>query len=96
MWRVAYIFTAMFGLSIMLIANRAFFLPGVAITDAQAVPKMARCWGRFSVRLASTPTRSGSGRRCSAALFGVWQSVPYLYADLYGIWKGSRPKRASR
>jgi hypothetical protein len=28
----------------------------------------------------------------SAALFGVWQSVPYLYADLYGIWKGMSPE----
>ena len=27
----------------------------------------------------------------SAALFGVWQSVPYLYADLYGISKGLAP-----
>ena len=42
---VAYVFTAIFGLSIMLIANRAFFVPGVAITDAQAVPKMAEMLG---------------------------------------------------
>ena len=42
---MAYIFTAIFGMSIMLIANRAFFLPGVAITDAQAVPKMAEMLG---------------------------------------------------
>jgi Mn2+/Fe2+ NRAMP family transporter len=42
---IAYIFTALFGLSIMLIANQAFFTAGVRITDAQAVPKMAEMLG---------------------------------------------------
>ena len=41
----AYVFTALFGISIMLIANQAFFVPGVTITDAQAVPKMAEMLG---------------------------------------------------
>ncbi|MEZ5288212.1 MAG: hypothetical protein R2712_26115, partial [Vicinamibacterales bacterium] len=27
-----------------------------------------------------------------ASLLGVWQSVPYLYADLYGILKGLSPE----
>ena len=58
-------FTALFGLSIMLIANRAFFLAGVTITDAQAVPKMAEMLGSFSGPSASMPTRWASGRRCS-------------------------------
>ena len=26
-----------------------------------------------------------------AALLGVWQSVPYLYADFYAIWKKAAP-----
>jgi Mn2+/Fe2+ NRAMP family transporter len=42
---VAYLFTAIFGMSIMLIANQAFFVAGVTITDAQAVPKMAEVLG---------------------------------------------------
>jgi Mn2+/Fe2+ NRAMP family transporter len=89
---VAYIFTAMFGLSIMLIANRAFFLPGVTITDAQAVPKMAEMLGSILGPLGVYAYSVGFWAAVSAALFGVWQSVPYLYADLYGIWKGYSPE----
>ena len=89
---VAYVFTAMFGLSIMLIANRAFFVPGVAITDAQAVPKMADMLGSILGPLGVYAYSVGFWAAVSAALFGVWQSVPYLYADLYGIWKGLSPE----
>jgi Mn2+/Fe2+ NRAMP family transporter len=85
---VAYVFTAIFGLSIMLIANRAFYLPGVAITDAQAVPKMADMLGSILGPLGVYAYSVGFWAAVSAALFGVWQSVPYLYADLYGLWKG--------
>ena len=42
---MAYVFTAIFGMSIMLIANTAFFVPGMPITDAQAVPRMASMLG---------------------------------------------------
>jgi Mn2+/Fe2+ NRAMP family transporter len=85
---IAYVFTAVFGLSIMLIANRAFYLPGVAITDAQAVPKMADMLGSILGPLGVYAYSVGFWAAVSAALFGVWQSVPYLYADLYGLWKG--------
>jgi Mn2+/Fe2+ NRAMP family transporter len=85
---VAYVFTAIFGLSIMLIANRAFYVPGVAITDAQAVPKMAEMLGSILGPLGAYAYSVGFWAAVSAALFGVWQSVPYLYADLYGLWKG--------
>src|SRR5687768_6176964 len=42
---VAYLFTAIFGMAIMMIANQAFYVPGVAITNAQAVPRMAEMLG---------------------------------------------------
>ena len=42
---IAYIFTAIFGGSIMLIANDAFFTQGVALKDAEAVPRMAAALG---------------------------------------------------
>src|SRR4029453_7840475 len=52
---IAYIFTAVFGMSIMLIANEAFFLNHVALKDSEAVPKMASAlatllgsFGRFA------------------------------------------------
>ena len=42
---IAYLFTAIFGGSIMLIANDAFFTSGVALTNAEAVPRMAAALG---------------------------------------------------
>ena len=59
---IAYVFTAIFGMSIMLIANEAFFVPAVKLRDAQAVPKMAAMLGRSSGRSASSPTGRLLGR----------------------------------
>ncbi len=89
---IAYVFTAIFGLSIMLIANRAFFLPGVAITDAQAVPKMAEMLGSILGTFGHYAYSVGFWAAVFASLLGVWQSVPYLYADLYGIAKKLSPE----
>jgi Mn2+/Fe2+ NRAMP family transporter len=89
---IAYVFTAVFGLSIMLIANRAFFLPGVTITDAQAVPKMAEMLGSILGAFGEYAYSVGFWAAVFASLLGVWQSVPYLYADLFGILKGLSPE----
>jgi Mn2+/Fe2+ NRAMP family transporter len=89
---VAYVFTAIFGLSIMLIANRAFYLPGIAITDAQAVPKMAEMLGSILGAFGYYAYSVGFWAAVFASLLGVWQSVPYLYADLYGIAKKMAPE----
>ena len=40
--------------------------------------------------------RSGFFIAIIAALLGVWQSVPYLYADFYGIIKKMSPAERSR
>ena len=82
---IAYLFTALFGMAIMMTANQAFYVPGVAITNAQAVTKMAEmlstilgAFGRYAYSI-------GFWAAVFASLLGVWQSVPYLYADFYGI-----------
>jgi Mn2+/Fe2+ NRAMP family transporter len=85
---IAYVFTAVFGISVMLIANRAFFLPGVQITNAQAVPKMAEMLGSILGAFGVYAYSIGFWAAVFASLLGVWQSVPYLYADIYGIVKG--------
>ena len=84
---VAYLFTAIFGMSIMVIANQAFFLAGVTITDAQAVPKMAEVLGTLLGPLGVYAYSLGFWAAVFASLLGVWQSVPYLYADFYGVIK---------
>ena len=76
----------------MLIANRAFYLPGVTITDAQAVPKMADMLGSILGPFGEYAYSVGFWAAVFASLLGVWQSVPYLYGDLYGILKRLSPE----
>jgi Mn2+/Fe2+ NRAMP family transporter len=82
---VAYVFTAIFGMSIMLIADQAFFRAGVSITDAQAVPKMAETLGDLLGPFGVYAYSVGFWAAVFASLLGVWQSVPYLYADFYAV-----------
>ena len=82
---IAYLFTAIFGMSIMLIANQAFFLSGVKITDAQAVPKMAEQLGTLLGPFGVYAYSLGFWAAVFASLLGVWQSIPYLYADFWGV-----------
>jgi Mn2+/Fe2+ NRAMP family transporter len=88
---IAYLFTALFGISVMLIANQAFFMSGVRITDAQAVPRMAEMLGRILGPFGEIAYSVGFWAAVFASLLGVWQSVPYLYADLYSIVKKLPP-----
>jgi Mn2+/Fe2+ NRAMP family transporter len=89
---IAYIFTALFGISIMLIANDAFFTTGVALKDAEAVPKMAAALGALLGTFGRLAFSVGFWAAVFASLLGVWQSVPYLYADFYGILKKMSPE----
>jgi len=82
---IGYVFTALFGISIMLIADQAFFRPGVTITDAQAVSKMAAMLGTMLGPFGVYAYSVGFWAAVFASLLGVWQSIPYLYADFYGI-----------
>jgi Mn2+/Fe2+ NRAMP family transporter len=88
---IAYLFTAIFGMSVMLIANQAFFVPGIRITNAQAVSKMAEMLGQMLGRAGVLTYEIGFWAAVFASLLGVWQSVPYIYADFYGVLKKLPP-----
>src|SRR5687767_15466801 len=89
---IAYLFTAIFGGSIMLIANDAFFTQGVALKDAEAVPRMAAALGSVLGPFGRIAFSVGFWAAVFASLLGVWQSVPYLYADFYGIVSKMSPQ----
>lgn len=93
---VAYLFTALFGMAIMMTANQAFFVPGVTITSGQAVPKMAEMLGSILGTFGRVAYSVGFWAAVFASLLGVWQSVPYLYADFYGIMKKMTPAERAR
>lgn len=88
---VAYIFTALFGISIMLIASDALYAPGAALRNNEAVPRMAAALGQLLGTFGRVAFLAGFWAAVFASLLGVWQSVPYLYADFYGILKQMSP-----
>ena len=91
---IAYAFTAIFGMAIMIVANQAFHVPGVQITNAQAVTKMAETLGAIIGPLGFYAYSIGFWAAVFASLLGIWQSLPYLFADYYGLMpKFSRPER---
>ena len=93
---IRYLFTALFGMAIMMTANEAFYVPGVAITNAQAVTKMAEMLGSILARSDVYAYSIGFWAAVFASLLGVWQSVPYLYADFYSILKKLPPDERER
>ena len=84
---IAYVFTAVFGMSIMIVANQAFHVAGVQITNAQAVTKMAETLGAIIGPLGFYAYSIGFWAAVFASLLGIWQSIPYLFADYYGLMR---------
>lgn len=93
---IAYLFTALFGMAIMMTANQAFYVPGVPISNAQAVPKMAEMLGSTLGTFGRVAYSVGFWAAVFASLLGVWQSVPYMYADFYSIIKKMTPAERTR
>ena len=55
-----------------------------------------RCSAAFSVRSDGIAYSVGFWAAVFASLLGVWQSVPYLYADFYSILKKLPPEERAR
>jgi Mn2+/Fe2+ NRAMP family transporter len=93
---LAYGFTAIFGVSIMTMSSRAFHAAGIQITDGQAVTRLAEMLGSLVGPAGFYVYSIGFWAAVFAALLGVWQSVPYLYADFYAIWKKAAPEERAK
>ena len=87
----AYIFTAIFGLSVMLIANRVFHAAGVAITDREAVSRMAGALAAITGSAGFYIYSIGFWAAVLASLVGVWQTIPSVFADCYGLLRRMPP-----
>jgi Mn2+/Fe2+ NRAMP family transporter len=85
---VAYVFTALFGVANMILASRAFHETGTAITNAQAVSRMAGTLAATIGSIGFYAYAVGFWAAVFASLLGVWQSLPYLVADYYGLMRG--------
>ncbi|MES2697835.1 MAG: Nramp family divalent metal transporter, partial [Verrucomicrobiota bacterium] len=82
---VAYLFTAVFGLSVVLIANRVFHSTGIAITDGEAVSRMAGQLAEITGPVGFYIYSVGFWAAVVASLIGVWQMVPTLFADCHSL-----------
>ena len=87
----AYIFTAIFGLSVMLIANRVFHSAGVAITDREAVSRMAGALSALTGSAGFYIYSIGFWAAVLASLLGVWQTIPSVFADCYSLLRRMPP-----
>jgi Mn2+/Fe2+ NRAMP family transporter len=90
--KIAYVFTAIFGISVMLIAHRVFFLPGVAITDQETVSRMAAQLAEIVGPSGFYIYSIGFWAAVLASLFGVWQTIPRVFADCYSQLRSSPPQ----
>ena len=77
----AYLFTAIFGISVMLISNRVFYAAGVVITDREAVSRMAGALATLTGPVGFYIYSLGFWAAVLASLFGVWQTIPTVFAD---------------
>lgn len=82
---IAYVFTAVFGLSVMLIADRGFHAAGVSLTDREAVSRMAGQLAETTGPAGFYVYSIGFWAAVLASLFGVWQTVPSIFADCYSL-----------
>jgi Mn2+/Fe2+ NRAMP family transporter len=81
----AYVFTAIFGISVMLISNRVFHAAGVAITDKEAVSRMAGALTELTGSVGFYIYALGFWAAVVASLVGVWKMIPSVFADCYRL-----------
>ncbi len=84
---VAYVVTAILAVAVLLLANQAFFVSGVELNSATVVPQMAESLGNTLGPFGSFAYSIGFWGAVFSSLLGVWQGVPYMFADFYGIIK---------
>ena len=82
---IAYSFTAVFGLSIMLIADRVFFSAGIAVSDGEAVSRMAGLLATLLGPAGFYVYSLGFWAAVLASLLAVWQTVPHIIAECWSL-----------
>lgn len=92
---LAYIFTAVFGLSVMLIAARVFYFAGIPITDSQAVSRMAGQLANVTGPIGFYVYSIGFWAAVLASLLGVWQVVPHIFTDCWRLLRREPDAAAS-
>lgn len=100
---VAYGLTAVFGLALVVLGATVLLPRGIVVAGNSGALQMATMLGASFGRFGELLFLIGFWAAVTTSIVGVWQGVPYLFADaarLTGIWKhqgrlsDSRPYRA--
>ena len=92
---IAYAFTALFGMSILLIASRVFHDSGLPATDHDIISRMAATLGTKIGRVGFYVYSIGFWSAVVASLLGTWQTVPLLIAECYSLIQRLPPDQRS-
>jgi len=79
----AYVFTAIFGISVMLVSNRVFHSAGIVISDRDAVSRMAGALETLIGPAGFYIYSIGFWAAVFVSLVGVWQTIPSVAVDCY-------------
>ena len=82
---IAYLFTCIFGVSVILVADRVFFAAGLTITDREAVTGMANALAGLTGPVGFYVYSIGFWAAVIASLVGVWQAIPRVFADCHSL-----------
>ncbi|MEX2113135.1 MAG: Nramp family divalent metal transporter [Pirellulales bacterium] len=86
-----YAMTALFGLAMVVIGSSLGELPGGGATlIVEIASKLEAAFGRAGT-LARWAFLAGAWGAVVSSMLGVWQSIPYLFADLWQLLRGARP-----
>jgi hypothetical protein len=75
----------------MLIANRVFHSAGIAITDREAVSRMAGALATLTGSAGFYIYSVGFWAAVLASLVGVWQTIPSVFADCHSLLRRMPP-----
>lgn len=85
---VGYTMTALFGMAMVMIGSQVELTGG----GSSAAPQLAQQLGELMGPAGRWVFLVGFWGAVFSSLLGVWQSVPYLFADFWSMWHGRDPK----
>jgi Mn2+/Fe2+ NRAMP family transporter len=80
-----YVLTGLFGVALVVLAGEVLHPRGIRITGSAGVLEMAGVLGHRFGRAGELVLLAGFWAAVATSMFGVWQGVPYLFADYVAL-----------
>ncbi|NOZ20661.1 MAG: divalent metal cation transporter [Planctomycetes bacterium] len=92
----AYLLTGFFGAALIILASQVLHAKGIVPAKGEAALQMAAMLGETGGAIGKWVFLIGFWGAVASSMLGVWQGVPYLFADLIGVMKGAKGKDRER